>query len=133
MATGPLSSHRSVHALAAGIERALNQARAGFDRGHALYGQTVMRRLDARREAVGATRLQGGVWARDNAHGAKLELYGLAVGTDAWATESWLIGASLNMLKLDADFRAGRQLRHRAALALVAAAGSPARAPTMPR
>ncbi len=111
----------------------LDEARSGFDRlsgeahaslagamleGHALYGQTVTRRLAARREAVGAQRLQGGVWARGyglgsdldgdgNAHGAKLELYGLAVGADAWATESWLVGASLNTLKLDADFRAG--------------------------
>jgi outer membrane autotransporter protein len=86
--------------------------------GHALYGQTVTRRLAERREAVGAQRLQGGAWARGygmgseldgdgNAHGARLELYGLAVGVDAWASESWLIGASVNTLKLDADFRAG--------------------------
>ena len=111
----------------------LDQARAGFDRlsgeahasaagamleGHALYGKTVSRRLVERREATGARRLQGGTWVRGygmgseldgdgNAHGARLELYGLAVGIDAWASESWLVGASVNTLKLDADFRAG--------------------------
>ena len=111
----------------------LDQARAGFDRlsgeahasmagamleGHALFGRSVDRRLAERREAIGADRLQGGTWARGyglgseldgdgNAHGANLELYGLAVGVDAWATESWLVGMSLNTLKLDADFRPG--------------------------
>src|SRR5690606_30751412 len=111
----------------------LDQARAGFDRlsgeahasvagavleGHALYGRTVARRLAERREAVGATRLRGGTWVRGygagseldgdgNAHGARIELYGLAAGVDAWATESWLVGASVNTLEFDADFRAG--------------------------
>ncbi|MDH5821743.1 autotransporter domain-containing protein [Luteimonas sp. RD2P54] len=111
----------------------LERARAGFDRlsgeahasfagmmleGHALYGRTVARRLAERREAVGAERLRGGTWVRaygsgseldgdGNAHGAHLELYGVAAGVDAWAGESWLVGASLNTLKVDADFRDG--------------------------
>lgn len=111
----------------------LDQARAGFDRlsgeahasfagvmleGHALYGQTVTRRIAERREAVGAQQLQGGVWARaygmgseldgdGNAHGADVDLHGAAFGVDAWGTEHWLIGASFNAMRVDADFRAG--------------------------
>ncbi|MEZ0472938.1 autotransporter outer membrane beta-barrel domain-containing protein [Luteimonas salinilitoris] len=86
--------------------------------GHALYGQTVSRRLAERREAVGAQQLQGGVWARaygmaseldgdGNAHGADVDLHGAAFGIDAWGTEHWLIGASFNAMRVDADFRPG--------------------------
>jgi outer membrane autotransporter protein len=86
--------------------------------GHALYGQTVSRRMAERREAEGATRLQGGSWARayggsselgddGNAHAADWNLHGLAVGFDTWGSENWLIGASLNAMRLDADFRPG--------------------------
>lgn len=111
----------------------LEQARASFDRlsgeahasfagamleGHALYGQTVTRRIAERREAAGAQQLQGGAWARaygrgseldgdGNAHGAEVDLHGAAFGVDAWGTESWLIGASFNAMRVDADFRAG--------------------------
>lgn len=111
----------------------LDQARAGFDRlsgeahaslagamleGHALYGRTVTRRIADRREALGADRLRGGAWVRGygstsdldgdgNAHGADVDVHGLAFGADAWGGESWLIGASVNALRIDADFRAG--------------------------
>ena len=86
--------------------------------GHALYGQTVTRRMAERREAVGADRLHGGTWVRaygasseldgdGNAHGADWNLHGLAVGFDTWGSENWLIGASVNAMRLDADFRPG--------------------------
>jgi autotransporter-associated beta strand protein len=86
--------------------------------GHALFGQTVTRRIAERREAEGATRLQGGAWVRayganadldgdGNAYGADYNLQGLAVGYDAWGAENWLIGASANVMTVDADFRPG--------------------------
>ena len=86
--------------------------------GHALYGQTVTRRMAERREAIGADRLHGGAWVRGygasselegdgNAHAADWDLRGLAVGYDAWGTENWLIGASVNAMHLEADFRPG--------------------------
>lgn len=86
--------------------------------GHALYGQTVSRRIADRREAVGAERLRGGAWVRaygassdldgdGNAHAADFEQRGLAVGFDAWGGERWLIGASFNAMSVDADFRPG--------------------------
>ena len=86
--------------------------------GHALYGQTVSRRMAERREAIGADRLHGGAWVRTyganseldgdgNAHAADWNLHGIAVGYDAWGTEHWLIGASANLMRLDADFRPG--------------------------
>lgn len=111
----------------------LDQARAGFDRlsgeahgslaglmleGHALYGQTVSRRIAERREAVGADRLHGGAWVRaygtssdldgdGNAHAADFEQRGLAFGLDAWGGEHWLVGASFNAMDFEADFRPG--------------------------
>ena len=111
----------------------LDQARAGFDRlsgeahgslagilfeGHALYGQAVSRRIADRREAVGADRLHGGAWVRaygassdldddGNAHAVDLEQRGLAVGFDAWGGEHWLVGASFNAMRVEADFRPG--------------------------
>jgi fibronectin-binding autotransporter adhesin len=86
--------------------------------GHALYGQTVTRRMAERREAIGADRLKGGAWVRaygasseldgdGNAHGADWDLRGVAVGYDAWGSENWLIGASVNAMHLEADFRPG--------------------------
>lgn len=106
----------------AGFDRLSGEAHASFAglmlEGHALYGQTVSRRLAERREAAGAQHLQGGAWARGygaaseldgdgNAHGADIDLHGVAVGFDAWGTENWLIGASANAMRVDADFRAG--------------------------
>ncbi|MCL1633223.1 autotransporter domain-containing protein [Luteimonas sp. SX5] len=86
--------------------------------GHALFGQTVTRRMAERRESEGARELQGGAWVRTygadadlggdgNAYGADYRLHGLAVGFDAWGTEEWLIGASANVMRVDADFRPG--------------------------
>jgi len=86
--------------------------------GHALYGQAVSRRIADRRGETGAERLQGGAWVRaygassdldgdGNAHAADFEQRGLAVGFDAWGGEQWLIGASFNAMRLDADFRPG--------------------------
>ncbi len=86
--------------------------------GHALFGQTVTRRMAERRESEGARELQGGAWVRTygadadlggdgNAYGADYRLHGLAVGFDAWGTEEWLIGASANLMRVDADFRPG--------------------------
>lgn len=86
--------------------------------GHALFGQTVTRRMAERRESEGARELQGGAWARaygadadlggdGNAYGADYRLHGLAVGFDAWGTEEWLIGASANVMQVDAGFRPG--------------------------
>jgi outer membrane autotransporter protein len=86
--------------------------------GHALYGQTVTRRMAERREAIGADRLRGGSWVRaygasseldgdGNAHAADWNLRGLAAGYDAWGTENWLVGAALNVMRLDARFRPG--------------------------
>ncbi|HVI57823.1 MAG TPA: autotransporter domain-containing protein [Luteimonas sp.] len=111
----------------------LPDAQAAFDRlsgeahgslagilleGHALYGQAVSRRIADRREATGAERLRGGAWVRaygassdldgdGNAHAADFEQRGLAVGFDAWGGERWLVGASFNALRIDADFRPG--------------------------
>jgi T5SS/PEP-CTERM-associated repeat protein/autotransporter-associated beta strand protein len=86
--------------------------------GHALFGQTVTRRMATRRESEGARKLEGGAWVRaygadadlgtdGNAYGADYRLRGVAVGFDAWGTEDWLIGASANVMRVDADFRPG--------------------------
>lgn len=138
---GALDAIGHDHPIPAGLQTVLaevttltlDQARAGFDRlsgeahgslagimleGHALYGQTVSRRIAERREAVGADRLHGGAWVRaygmgsdldgdGNAHAADFEQRGLAVGLDAWGGEHWLVGASFNVMDIEADFRPG--------------------------
>jgi outer membrane autotransporter protein len=86
--------------------------------GHALYGQTVSRRLAERRDETGASRLLGGGWARvygtngdldgdGNAHGADVEQRGIALGFDTWSSAQWLVGVSVNVMSTGADFRPG--------------------------
>src|SRR5690606_33538565 len=86
--------------------------------GHALYGQTVSRRLAERRDETGTDHLQAGSWVRvygnssdldgdGNAHAGDVNQRGVAVGLDAWAGDQWLVGASLDAMNIDAQFRPG--------------------------
>ncbi len=86
--------------------------------GHALYGQTVSRRLAERRDEAGTGRLQAGSWVRvygnssdldgdGNAHAADVNQRGVAVGLDARAGDQWLVGASLDAMSIAAQFRPG--------------------------